>query len=335
MATQPIEVEATEREISDSKVSNMQLTEAYDKSRNTEAKDAEIEQVSPAVMGVKLIDTPVKIEAQSEEVQLVDAEGAEARGIPEFEEAELMEIDTKTEPEEARRMDSKAAEHKPVKAEAVETKGSETKKVMNKKQLPFDPEKLKKSYVVKPKGAKPTGSKPKGVRKSTSTRPPNRGKGGAKPSLEKMLAQTRKWIEAPTSYMIRNPESGCFGLSCRNQDGERSEITIAHTVDCECLDVRLMHICQHVDRLVKGGHLGRRSRDAFVIAIKIQIELSQPIPQEMRFPALKKQVIKRRKKEAEAEDVIINVVEVHNQQKLIEKWKSLEAYKTRRIWKDW
>ncbi|KAI0540074.1 hypothetical protein GGR58DRAFT_185058 [Xylaria digitata] len=315
MTTQPIKANVTEGE-----VSNMQPTDADKEFKNMETKLQDIEQVHPEAMEIELIDLPVRI-------------GAEAHEIPAVEEAEPMEIDNKTELEETRPMDIEVAKPKLVHVEAKETKAQDTKKVIGQKQLPFDLAKINKTKVDKSKGTKLTGSRPNGVKKPT--RPLQRGKGGASLTLDGMLTKERKWIKAPSSYMIRNPESGCFGLSCRRAEGERPEITIAHTVDCECLDVRLMHICQHVERLVKQRQLARRSRDIFVIITKIQKEPSQPIPKEVRFPVPKKQVIRRPKKEVEAEDTIINVVEEHRQQKLIEKWKNLEAYKKRLIWKDW
>ncbi|RWA03336.1 hypothetical protein EKO27_g11769, partial [Xylaria grammica] len=55
----------------------------------------------------------------------------------------------------------------------------------------------------------------------------------------------------------------------------------------------------------------------------------------MRFPPLQRQRIRRRKSDVLSDAAVINVVEVHNQQKLVETWKNLEAYKKRPIWKDW
>ncbi|TRX93253.1 hypothetical protein FHL15_005832 [Xylaria flabelliformis] len=218
--------------------------------------------------------------------------------------------------------------------------GAESK-AKNGKSLPFNPAKVKattaNSNRDKGVGVNIAGKKPTGIRKSRSTRPPKRSEKGSTPSLDDMLSEARRWIAPPTSYMIRNTETGCFGLSVRKPEADRSEITIAHAVDCGCLDVRLMHIARHVDGLVKARRLARRSRDAFVIATKIRSKLSHPIPKAARFRYLReKQVVGRRPRtEVEAETAIINVVDVHRQQKLIEKWKSLEAYQKRPIWKDW
>ncbi|KAI0859449.1 hypothetical protein F4860DRAFT_254508 [Xylaria cubensis] len=229
---------------------------------------------------------------------------------------------------------------KPVQAKTLEPKPPESK-AKNSKSLPFNPAKVKatttKSKRDKGVGVSIAGKKPTGIRKLRSTRPPKRSEKGSTPSLDDMLSEARRWIAPPTSYMIRNTETGCFGLSVRKPEADRSEITIAHAVDCGCLDVRLMHIARHVDGLVKARHhLARRSRDAFVIATKIRSKLPHPIPKAARFRYLgEKQVGRRPRTEVEAETAIINVVDVHRQQKLIEKWKSLEAYQKRPIWKDW
>ncbi|KAH8164311.1 hypothetical protein CIB48_g3941 [Xylaria polymorpha] len=254
-------------------------------------------------------------------------------------EVTVAQIDTKLRPKDGL-IDMEVGATKPAGTEIVEFKAPEPK-VKDNKSLPFNPAKVKeaaaKSKQKIPTGTNPTGKKPTGVTKSRGTRPPKRSGKGGTPSLGKMLGEARKWIVAPTSYMIRNPETGCFGLSVRKPDAERSEITIAHTEDCGCLDARLMHIARHVDAMIKARHLTRRFRDSFVIVTKIRLGLPHPIPKEARFPTWlgEKQVIRRPRAEMEAEDKIINVVDVHRQQKLVEKWKSLKAYKERPIWKDW
>ncbi|KAI1183098.1 hypothetical protein F5B17DRAFT_448996 [Nemania serpens] len=207
-------------------------------------------------------------------------------------------------------------------------------KTTAKRPLPFDPAKARaaaKSKKASISGTKKPGAKPRGVTKLNSAKAPGRNLGT---SVDEMLAATRRWLTS-SSYIIRNPETGCFGLSSRERESERAEISVVHTADCECLDVRLMHVCQHADRLVKRRRLARRSRDAFVIATKICRELPLPIPKATRFPPLKKQVIRRREEEVEAETEVRYVVEAHNQQRLVEKCKNLEAYKARLIWKDW
>ncbi|KAI0906424.1 hypothetical protein F4823DRAFT_78429 [Ustulina deusta] len=333
MATQPIEIGATEAEVYD-----MQPREASMESQNTESQLEEPEQVNSEVTEVQQMSIPVETEARPEEAQLVGIEGAEtelaeAQGISKVEEAKSIEIDSNPGPEEAKLTNIEVAEPKPDEMDAVEPqKGPEAKNAMNKKSLPFDPAKIKKAAAAtKSKGVKPAGSKPTGVTKSTSAKPARRR--GRERSLESALLEARRWLVEPTSWILRNPETGCFGISSRKREGERTEITVAHGEDCGCLDVRLLHISQHVERLVKRRRLGRRSRDALVIATKIRREL--PIPKDLRFPAVKKQAIRRPKREVEAEEEIVNVVEVHNQQRLVEKWKSLKAYRARPIWKDW
>ncbi|RYC60904.1 hypothetical protein CHU98_g5312 [Xylaria longipes] len=285
--------------------------------------------------------------AQTDELRRGGVEGAETKSGKVQETSEAMEIeateaqiDPKYETEDGL-IDIEAAETKPAEAETIESKTPDPK-VKTSKSLPFNPAKIKAAAAAKSRGGKttraePAGKKPTGVKKSRSTRPPKRNEKEGTPSLNDMLGEARKWIVAPTSYMVRNPETGCFGLSARKGDAPRSEITIAHTEDCDCLDARLMHVARHVDGAVKARHLARRFRDTFVIATKIRRKLPHPIPKEARFPTGvgEKQVIRRPRAEVDAEVAIVNVVDVHRQQKLVEKWKSLKAYKERPIWKDW
>ncbi|KAI0456723.1 hypothetical protein F5B21DRAFT_123250 [Xylaria acuta] len=289
-----------------------------------------------------------KTMAQPDETCAYCVEGAEIKSGEAQDTFDAMEveateeqIDAEPKPEDnLSEMEAEAAETKPVKAETKESKAPEPK-VKNSKSLPFNPAKVK-AAAAKTKGDRTTGAdtagkKPTGVRKSRGTKPPKRNEKGGTPSLNDMLGEARKWLVAPTSYMIKNPDTGCFGLSVRKPDAERSEITIAHGQECRCLDVRLMHIARHVDGVVKARHLARRFRDSFVIATKIRRRLPHPVPKAARFPARsgEKQVIRRPRAEVDAEVAIINVVDVHRQQRLIEKWKSLQAYKERPIWKDW
>ncbi|KAI0967447.1 hypothetical protein F4678DRAFT_475172 [Xylaria arbuscula] len=281
-----------------------------------------------------------EIESEEDELMSIgeeESESTEVQDISEAEDIEPMEVHSRNDPKEDKLMSKATTEYKSLEIEAVKPERPEVKKPTEKKSLPFNPAKIKAAAVAKSKGTKPAGSKPTGVKKATSKKPPAT-KRRRDPTAVDVLAKARKWLVAPTSYMIRNPETGCFGLSSRHREGERPEITIAHTEDCECLDVRLLHICQHVEKLVKKRLLARRSREAFVIATKIRRELDSPLPKDVRFPALRRQqeqVFRRPKREVEAEEEVINVVEVHHQQRLVEKWKSLQAYKTRRIWRDW
>ncbi|KAI1283447.1 hypothetical protein F5Y07DRAFT_408774 [Xylaria sp. FL0933] len=275
-------------------------------------------------------------------------------------EPEGMEGGEVTDPEDEDEDDKVAsaqeAQPEPVQFKIVEAKRPDGTKVMNKKPLPFDPAKMKAAALGitaarRSKGLNPAtlkraaDIKPPGARKrplgssTTTTKQPAPKRFKKDPTLDDVLYQARRWLVPQKSWMLRNPETGCFGMSVRHREGERTELTIAHTIDCECLDVRLLHICEHAEELVKKKSIARRSRDAFVIASKIRLEeqllSSRPIPEEIRFPAVAKQDIRRRKREVKAEDRVIPVVDVHKQQRLVEKWKSLEAYKARRIWKDW
>ena len=161
-------------------------------------------------------------------------------------------------------------------------------------KMPTDPKpagsklaSVKRATDTKPAGSKPVGVK-KSVKKPSIAKPVKSGK---EISVDNLLKNARVWVERPKQWSIKDPETGCYGLSTQHAEGERREITIVHSINCDCLDVRLLHICQHVDRLIKKRQLARRSRDAFVIATKLDLELPQPIPKDIRFPHVKEQVI--------------------------------------------
>lgn len=189
-----------------------------------------------------------------------------------------------------------------------------------------------KPAKTKPTATKPLAPKPAGVNKAMRTKPSIHKNIGKQP-LEKMLLDTRRRSRIPGVHTIKNVDSGCFGLAI-NQP--HSKVLITHTIDCECKDVRLRHICQHVDRLVKKGLLRKRFRNDYVIVTKIRKRLPQPVSKELRFPAMgKKQVIRRPQAEIDAEDRPRSVIEGYHSQRLVEQWKDLEAFKQRLIWKDW
>ncbi|KAI1347951.1 hypothetical protein F5Y01DRAFT_329017 [Xylaria sp. FL0043] len=287
--------------------------------------------------------------------ELINEYRSKADDEPEgMEEGEV--TDSEEEDDDGNRVPSaEEVQPEPAQVKIVEAERPEGTKVMHKKPLPLDPAKVKavalgitsakrskgvKSATLKRAAdIKPTGSRKRPLGSTTTAKQPAPKRFKKDPTLDDVLYQARRWLVPQKSWMLRNQETGCFGMSIRHREGERTELTIAHTIDCECLDVRLLHICQHAEELVKQKSIARRSRDAFVIASKIgleeQLELSRPIPEELRFPAVPKQDIRRRKREVEAEDRVIPVVDVHKQQRLVEKWKNLEAFKARRIWKDW
>ncbi|KAI0397016.1 hypothetical protein F5Y17DRAFT_416859 [Xylariaceae sp. FL0594] len=158
-----------------------------------------------------------------------------------------------------------------------------------------------------------------------------------------MLAAARRWLVKPNSYMIRNPDTGCWGLSSRkprlsdDQWQKRATITIAHAARCNCHDVRLRHICEHVDRLIKAGFVTRRFRNDLIIVLKTRRPLERTLLPEVSFPKYKKQRIKEAlvEEEKEKEEKVRRVVDVYENQVLIENWKNLEAFRKRKIWLDW
>ncbi|KAI1366533.1 hypothetical protein F5Y08DRAFT_300886 [Xylaria arbuscula] len=145
----------------------------------------------------------------------------------------------------------------------------------------------KRTTDTRPTGSKPTGVK-KSVKKPSIAKPLKLGK---EVSVDDLLRKARVWVDRPKQWSIKDPETGCYGLSTQHAEGERREITIVHSINCDCLDVRLMHICKHVDALIRKRQLKRGSRDAFVIATKLDVELPQPIPKDIRFPHVKEQII--------------------------------------------
>lgn len=245
---------------------------------------------------------------------------------------------------------------------------------------------LKPIIRIKGSPSPAPGSKPTGIVKrkaspspsvsvsstKTKPKPQTKPKKEKEPTLDDALDSARRWLVNPTSYMIRNPQTGCFGLSTTRKPSssssssegisQRPELTIAHAEACACLDARLLHICEHVDRLLRRPRttttttakgekqkqkrqkrrLARRSRDALVLAIKISMccDLDVPVPEDMRFPLVamgkgKRIGMKRLRREIEAETKVVNVVERYKQQRLVERWKSLKAYRARTIWMDW
>ncbi|KAI0205284.1 hypothetical protein F4808DRAFT_279562 [Astrocystis sublimbata] len=214
--------------------------------------------------------------------------------------------------------------------ENVEVKPPEPKANCSK-ALPFNPKKVKLAAATKKSSSKTTA----GVRKKQHSKLTKRSKKDDMPSLDDALSQTRKWLVAPTSYIIKNPDTGCFGVSARPTGCERPEITITHTEECGCMDVRLLHIVKHASALIRAHKLARRCRDSFVIVTKIRIKLPRPYPRGTRFSIPRVESIRRPRKEINAEKEIINVVDQYRQQNLVEKWMTLESYRKRRIWKDW
>ncbi|KAI3325146.1 hypothetical protein HD806DRAFT_467346 [Xylariaceae sp. AK1471] len=328
MATQPTEVEMAKPQVSEVQPMEVTLDSLFEDPQPMDFQLTEVEMAGPQgseiqlvgaeaesqVMAVQPMDFQVVTEAQAKGVREVEAKAPEAQ-VP-----------------EVRVLEAQILGSKAVEAKATEVKAPQAKtalaKVKGGKSLAVKLAKIELAAM------KPARTKPKEV-KSTSAKPPSFRK-DAKLSLADMLADSRKWVGAPDSYMIRNTYTGCWGMSVKKPDRARSEIKIAHAEDCECMDVRLMHICKHVDRLVKRGHIAKRFRDDLVIVIKIRRRLPQPVPKEVRFPALVGRVIIRRPcEEVNAEDKVRKVIESHNNQMLIENWKNLKAFKERLIWKDW
>jgi hypothetical protein len=326
MASHPIAIETMEPQPSEVRQVEATLDYLFDDTQPmdvemTEGQESEVQPVAAKV------ESPFQMDVQPINVQLTEvkmtashvpeSQSTETKAGPRVKEVQSMNIQVAS---KSQGKEGRQAEAPKAKATGVEaTKGN--------------PLTVKPANIY-PKAIKPGGTKPKHV-EPAGPKPPNPNK-KAKLSLDDMLADSRKWITAPDSYMIRNTYTGCFGFSAKKPDRTRSEITIAHTDKCECMDVRLMHICEHVDRLVKRGGVAKRFRDDLVIVIKTRKRLPQQVPRDVRFPALVgKVIIRRPRDEVEAEDKVRRVIESHNNQLLVEKWKNLKAFKERLIWKDW
>ncbi|RYP83007.1 hypothetical protein DL769_001476 [Monosporascus sp. CRB-8-3] len=130
-------------------------------------------------------------------------------------------------------------------------------------------------------------------------------------------------------YVIKNPRSGCIGIAAKKTAGSLPDLTVGHSADCGCLDVRLVALCRHADRMVKLGRLRRARKFDLVLALKLR---SPALPEELRLRVRKQ----RRKAGVDdgGDEEVLRVVEYRNAQRLTETWKNLEAYRKRRVWLD-
>ncbi|RYP70603.1 hypothetical protein DL771_005316 [Monosporascus sp. 5C6A] len=131
-------------------------------------------------------------------------------------------------------------------------------------------------------------------------------------------------------YVVKNPRSRCIGIAAKKTAGSLPDLTVGHSADCECLDVRLTALCMHADRMAKLGRLRRARKHDLVLALKLR---SPTLPEELRL-RVRKQRRKAGIDDGEDEEVL-RVVEYRNTQRLTETWKNLDAYRRRRVWLDW
>ncbi|KAI2603664.1 hypothetical protein GGR54DRAFT_462524 [Hypoxylon sp. NC1633] len=142
-----------------------------------------------------------------------------------------------------------------------------------------------------------------------------------------LLLQARKRI-SKTTYKIVNKKTGCYGVAVKDSPSRRSHLTIHHGVRCGCAGVHMIHLHKHANVVYKRNWIKRGRRDDLIMAIKLRLP-------DMGFKANKR---KRRKpvKSEEAGERPLRVVEgMPSGQMLIEEWDSVEAWKNRKIWRDW
>ncbi|KAI1375078.1 hypothetical protein F4677DRAFT_140266 [Hypoxylon crocopeplum] len=144
---------------------------------------------------------------------------------------------------------------------------------------------------------------------------------------DELLLRARKW-KSKTMYTFVNEKTGCYGVAAMNTPRSRPNLTIHHGLRCECLDVHLIHIHKHANIMYKRNGIRRGRRDDLIMAIKLRLP-NMGIT--VKMPKARKSV-----NPEEAGDCPINVVEETKRgQKLVETWQSVEAWKNRKIWKDW
>ncbi|KAI1411874.1 hypothetical protein F5Y13DRAFT_51928 [Hypoxylon sp. FL1857] len=131
-----------------------------------------------------------------------------------------------------------------------------------------------------------------------------------------------------TDYKVVNKETGCYGVAEKIEPGGRSNITIHHGVRCRCLDVRMDHIAKHAHAMYMRNGIKQQRRDDLIMAIKLRLP---DVGIRIKMPISKKPI-----DPSEAKDKPRRVVEeMPGGQMLIEMWDTVEAWRSRTIWKDW
>ncbi|KAI1768024.1 hypothetical protein GGR53DRAFT_32232 [Hypoxylon sp. FL1150] len=142
-----------------------------------------------------------------------------------------------------------------------------------------------------------------------------------------ILLEARQRISS-TEHKMVNEKTGCYGVAVRATPSSRANITIHHTEKCSCMDVHLLHLHQHAQATYKQDGIKRGRRDDLIMGLKLRlpnVEFPTKIPQP-RKPVSPE----------EAGSYPTRVVEeLTSGQCLIEEWDSEEAWRNRKIWKDW
>ncbi|KAI0471004.1 hypothetical protein GGR56DRAFT_683148 [Xylariaceae sp. FL0804] len=172
-------------------------------------------------------------------------------------------------------------------------------------------------------------------------------------SLARALLRGRAPIGDTHSFSVKERSgTGCFGwarvLKRRRRGTRARELHVAHAAGCKCRDVTLHALCAYADKLARHGQIpegdGGNFRDLLVLHLKLRMPLDDGgghvvLPWDIR-KRLRSQQINRPRGEVEEEVEMQRVLDeycppVGPQQKLVEEWKNLEAYRQRKIWKDW
>ncbi|KAI1774237.1 hypothetical protein F4818DRAFT_77425 [Hypoxylon cercidicola] len=144
---------------------------------------------------------------------------------------------------------------------------------------------------------------------------------------DQLLLKARQRI-SKTTYKMVNEKTGCYGVGVRDTPGSRPNLTIHHGVKCKCLDVHLIHLHKHAQVTYKRNGIKRGRRDNLIMAIKLRLP---DMGLTIKIPQPRKPV---NPDEAGSHPTRV-VEELRSGQRLIEECDSVEAWRNRKIWKDW
>ncbi|XDG02547.1 hypothetical protein ABKA04_002162 [Annulohypoxylon sp. FPYF3050] len=147
------------------------------------------------------------------------------------------------------------------------------------------------------------------------------------PETNKSLFKARKRV-SKTTYKVVNKKSGCYGVAERPTPDSRSDITIHHNIGCRCSELGLKQIAEHIIIMFRQKRIRRARRDDLIMAVKLGLpDVGIRVP----LPGTKKLV-----NPDEVDEKPVSVIEqMPGGQLLVEMWDTPEAWRERRIWKDW
>ncbi|CAJ2510489.1 Uu.00g132980.m01.CDS01 [Anthostomella pinea] len=227
----------------------------------------------------------------------------------------------------------------------------------------LDKEKVNHGTAGPPKVTKP---QKKQVYHGTATnlkvvkpRPAPDDKAKAFLTVNKLLLEERI-PKTALAYTVHDWDSGCVAIARKETPGSRPDLTVGHNGNCQCLDVRMTHLCDHADRMVKQKRIMKARRDDLVLALKLR---NPDVPKDLRLVVKKQRPLRPLTEEEKEEGTKIakknaklwveedeemklwvdeeeekhrrRVAEYSRGQVLMEKWKTDEAWQQRNVWKDW